>query len=103
MGEDTMVEVEMVGREPESVVLARHWTVDGAARHRQLRWEWEELVKLGCSKGQPIFACCDSNCCSLIRRRYLTAAHQPQRWTVVRAIPPDLALAWALPLALVRR
>jgi hypothetical protein len=37
--------LEVVEREPEGVVLVRHWTGDGAARHRQTRWEWKELVK----------------------------------------------------------
>jgi streptomycin 6-kinase len=34
MGEDMMVEVEVVEREPEGMVLVRHWTGNGAARHR---------------------------------------------------------------------
>jgi hypothetical protein len=55
MGEDRAAELEVVEREPEGVVLVRHWTDDGAARHRQTRQEWEELVKPGCSKGQPTF------------------------------------------------
>jgi hypothetical protein len=29
-----MVELEVAEREPEGVVLARHWTGDGAARQR---------------------------------------------------------------------
>jgi hypothetical protein len=34
MGEDRADELEVVERESEGVVLARHWTGDGAARHR---------------------------------------------------------------------
>jgi hypothetical protein len=34
MGEDITVEVEVVEREHEGVVLTRHWTNDGAKRHR---------------------------------------------------------------------
>jgi hypothetical protein len=46
MGEgDRATELEVVEREPEGVVLARHWTSDGAARHRQTRREWKELAK----------------------------------------------------------
>jgi hypothetical protein len=33
MGEDRAVELEVVERETECVMLARHWTGDGAARH----------------------------------------------------------------------
>jgi hypothetical protein len=58
------VELKVVEREPEGVVLARHWTGNGAVRHRQTRREWEELAKSGCSKGQPMFARQDSNCYS---------------------------------------
>jgi hypothetical protein len=31
------------------------------AKHHRTRREWEELVKLGCSKDQPIFAAQDSS------------------------------------------
>jgi hypothetical protein len=34
MREDRITELEVVERESEGVVLARHWTSDGAARHR---------------------------------------------------------------------
>ncbi len=34
MGEDRTAELKVVEREPEGVVLARHWTDDGVARHR---------------------------------------------------------------------
>jgi hypothetical protein len=34
MGEDRMAELEVVEREPEGMVLVRHWTGNGAARHR---------------------------------------------------------------------
>jgi hypothetical protein len=54
--EDRAAELEVVERELEGVVLARHWTGDGAARHRRTHREWEELVKPGCSKDQPTFA-----------------------------------------------
>jgi hypothetical protein len=64
MGEEREVELEVVEREPEGVVLVRHWTGDGAARHRRTRREWEELVKPGCSKDQPTFATQDSSCSS---------------------------------------
>jgi hypothetical protein len=57
-------ELEVVEREPEDVVLARHWTDDGATRHCRTRQEWEKIVKLGCSKDQPTFATEDSNCTS---------------------------------------
>jgi hypothetical protein len=47
MGEDRATELEVIEREPEGVVLTRHWTGDGVARHRRTRREWEELVKPG--------------------------------------------------------
>jgi hypothetical protein len=56
--------VEVVGREPKGMVLVRHWTGDGAARHQRTHREWEELAKSGCSKGLPTSANRDSNCCS---------------------------------------
>jgi hypothetical protein len=62
MWEDRAIELEVVEREPEGVVLVRHWTGDRAVRHRRTRREWEELVKLGCSKDQPTFTTQDSNC-----------------------------------------
>jgi hypothetical protein len=34
MGEDRAAELVVVEREPEGVVLVRHWTVDGEVRHR---------------------------------------------------------------------
>jgi hypothetical protein len=55
MWEDRAAELEVVERDPEGLVLARHWIGDDAARHCQTRWEWEELAKLGCSKDQPTF------------------------------------------------
>jgi hypothetical protein len=61
MGEDRAVELEVVEREPEGAVLARHWIGDRAARHRRTHREWEDLVKLGCSKNQLTFATQDSN------------------------------------------
>jgi hypothetical protein len=49
MVEDMMVEVEVVERKYEGVVLVRHWIGDGAERHRRTHREWEEFVKSGCS------------------------------------------------------
>jgi hypothetical protein len=62
MEENMIVEVEAVEREHEGVVSARHWTGDGAERHRRGRREWEELTKLGCLKGHTTFISRDSNC-----------------------------------------
>jgi hypothetical protein len=62
MGEDMMVEVEMVESEHEGVMLVRHWTGNGAERHQRAHREWEEHAKLRCSEGHTIFACRDSNC-----------------------------------------
>jgi hypothetical protein len=64
MGEDRTAEMEVVEREPDGVVLVRHWTGDGAARHHRTHREWEELVKPGCSKDQHAFATQDSSCSS---------------------------------------
>jgi hypothetical protein len=64
MGEDRVTELEVVEREPEGVVLARHCTGDGLVRHRRTRQEWEEFVKLGYSKSQPTFTNQDSSCSS---------------------------------------
>jgi hypothetical protein len=50
MGEDRAAELEVVEREPEGTVMARHWIGDGMARHHRTHREWNELVKLGCSK-----------------------------------------------------
>jgi hypothetical protein len=61
MGEDMTVELEVIERENESVVLMRHWTGDGAERHRRTHREWDELVKSGCSKDYTTFASRDSN------------------------------------------
>jgi hypothetical protein len=64
MEEDMTVEMEVVGREPEGVVLVRHWIGDETVRHRRTCREWKKLAKSGCSKGQPTFVSRDSNCCS---------------------------------------
>jgi hypothetical protein len=56
-----MVEVEVVEREHENVVLVRHWTDDGSERHRRARREWEQHTKSGCSKRHTTFASRDSN------------------------------------------
>jgi hypothetical protein len=61
MGEDRAAELEVVEREPGDVVLARHWTGDGAARNRRTRREWEEVTKPGCSKDESTFITQDSN------------------------------------------
>jgi hypothetical protein len=61
MGEDRAAELEVVEREPQGVILVRHWIGDGAAMHRRIRREWEELVKPGCSKDQPTFTTQNSN------------------------------------------
>jgi hypothetical protein len=50
IGEDMMVEVEVVEREHNDVMLTRHWTGDGAERNQRAHREWEELVKSGCSE-----------------------------------------------------
>jgi hypothetical protein len=65
MRENRAAELEVVEREPEGTVLARHWIGDGAARHRRTRREWEEVAKPGYSKDQPTFTTQDSNCSSL--------------------------------------
>jgi hypothetical protein len=39
MGEDMIVELEVVERESEGMVLTRHCTGDGAVRHRQAHRE----------------------------------------------------------------
>jgi hypothetical protein len=43
MGEDRSAELEVIEREPKGVVLAMHWTSDGAVRHRRTHWEWRSL------------------------------------------------------------
>jgi hypothetical protein len=48
-----MVEVEVVEREYDGIVLRRHWIEDGAKRHCRARRE--DLVKSGCSKGHTMF------------------------------------------------
>jgi hypothetical protein len=64
MGEDREAELEVAERDPEDVVLTRHWTSDGSVMHHRTHREWEELVKLRCSKDQPVFATQDSRCSS---------------------------------------
>jgi hypothetical protein len=68
MRENITVEVEVVGREPDDVMLTRHQINDGAARHRQTHRELKELAKSRCSKGQTKFSSRDSNYCSSWRR-----------------------------------
>jgi hypothetical protein len=46
IGEDRVVELELVEREPKGVVLTSHWIGDGATRHRRTHREWKELKKL---------------------------------------------------------
>jgi hypothetical protein len=64
MGEYRVAELEVVKRELEGMVLAGHWTGDGAGRYRRTRQEWKELAKSGCSKDQPTFVTQISNCTS---------------------------------------
>jgi hypothetical protein len=64
MGEDRAAELVVIRREPDGVVLARHCTDDGAARHRRSRREWEELVKSGCSEDRLMFTTQDFSCSS---------------------------------------
>jgi hypothetical protein len=54
--------VEVVEKEHEGVVLAKHWIGDGAERHRWTHREWEEFAKSGCSEGHTTFVNQDSNC-----------------------------------------
>jgi hypothetical protein len=54
--------VEVVEREHEGVVLASHWTGDGAEMHRRARREWVEFAKSRCSEGHTMFASRESNC-----------------------------------------
>jgi hypothetical protein len=61
MREDMVVEVKVVEREYKVVVLARHWTGDGAKMHRRARLELKEREKSRCSGGQPTFTSRDSN------------------------------------------
>jgi hypothetical protein len=68
MGQDMMVDLEVAETKPEGMVLVRHWTDDGAVRHRQAHREWKELVRSGYSEGQPMFASQDSNYYSSWRR-----------------------------------
>jgi hypothetical protein len=56
-----MVEVEVVEREYEGVVLTRHWIGDGAERHRRAYQEWEELAKPMYLEDHTTFASQDSN------------------------------------------
>jgi hypothetical protein len=62
MWEDMTIEVEVVEREHEGVVLARHWTGNVAEMHQRAHQEWKELVKSGCSEGHTTFANRDFNC-----------------------------------------
>jgi hypothetical protein len=39
IGEGRAVELELIEREPKGVVLVRHWTGDGATRHRRTHRE----------------------------------------------------------------
>jgi hypothetical protein len=64
MGEDMTVELEVVEREPEGMVLTRHWTGEASTSSLGVG----ELAKLWCSEGQPMFTSRDSNCCSPCRR-----------------------------------
>jgi hypothetical protein len=61
MREDMTVEVEVIEREHENVMLVKHWTGDGTERHRQCCRELEELAKSGWSEGHTKFTSRDSN------------------------------------------
>jgi hypothetical protein len=61
MAEDMIVEVEVVERKHEGVVLVRHWIGDGVDRYQRARHEWDELAKSGCSEGHTMFVSWDSN------------------------------------------
>jgi hypothetical protein len=67
IGENMMVEVKVVEREREGVMLVRHWTSDGVTTSRCARREREELVKSGCSRGHTTFACSDFSCTTWCR------------------------------------
>jgi hypothetical protein len=67
MVEDMTVEVEVIEREHEGVVLMRHWISNGAERHQRARRKWEELAKSGCSEDHTMFVSPDFNC-SILRR-----------------------------------
>jgi hypothetical protein len=62
MWENMTVGVGVVEREPKGMVLMRHWTGDGAMRHRRAHQEWEEFLKSGCSKGHTTFVSRDFSC-----------------------------------------
>jgi hypothetical protein len=56
MGEDMTIEIDVIEREHEDVVLARHWIGDGVEMHQRGRQEWKELTKSECSEGHTMFA-----------------------------------------------
>jgi hypothetical protein len=62
MREDMTIEVEVIEREHEDVMLVKHWTSDRAERHRQGCRELEELTKSGWSEGHTKFTSRNSNC-----------------------------------------
>jgi hypothetical protein len=67
MVEDMTTEMDVVEREHESMVLARHWISDGAKRHQRTHKEWEELAKSECLEIHTTFVRLDSNY-SILRR-----------------------------------
>jgi hypothetical protein len=56
MREDKAAELEVVEREPEGVMLARHWTGEASSNSSGVRGACET----GCSKDQPTFISQDS-------------------------------------------
>jgi hypothetical protein len=60
IGEDRVAELEVVEREPDGVVLVRHWTSDGAVNSSGVGGACET----GCSKDQPTFATQNFSCSS---------------------------------------
>jgi hypothetical protein len=59
----------------DNEIIKLRSTGDGAVRHRQTRWEWEELVKRGIQKinprlqlRTPIVVCHDVEC-RIVKKR----------------------------------
>jgi hypothetical protein len=67
MVKDMMMNVEVVEREYEGMVLASHWICDGAERHRWTHRKWKEFTKSECSEGHITFASPNSNYSTLCR------------------------------------
>jgi hypothetical protein len=71
--EDRAAELDVVEREPEGIVLTRHWIGEGAVEF--------------------VFKRSNFNLNRPIRSRRVTAAHRPQRQVVVQTLPPGPTLA----------